>query len=121
MHLDSTYSPAVLDLEETVPNDVILQVPRAASDLTHPMNILTDNSLLDIPPAFSKGLLKVIDLDSKEQVDLGFIGTSLKPTANPRIITLLPRTSRLPLFEYALVIPLQLNAHIKPALVPDHQ
>jgi len=85
------------------------------------MNILTDDSLFDIPHAFSRGLLKLIDLDSKEQVDLGFVGTSLKPTTNPRIITLPPRTLPLPLFKYDLIIPLQLNAHIKPVLVPDHQ
>lgn len=120
-HLDSTYSPAVLDLEGTVPHDVVLQVRRGASDLTRPMNILTDDSLFDIPHAFSKGLLKLIDLDSGEKVDLGFFGTSLKPTANPRIITLPSRTSRLPLFEYDLVIPLPLHAHVKTALIPDHQ
>ena len=120
-HLESTYSPAVLDLEGIVPYDVVLQVRRGASDLTRPMNILTDDSLFDIPHAFSKGLLKLVDLNSKEQVDLGFVGTSLKPTAIPRIITLPPRTSRLPLFEYDLVIPLRLNVHIKPALVADHQ
>ena len=121
LHLDSTYGPAVLDLEGAVPYDIVLQVRRGASDLTRPMNILTDGSLFDIPHAFSKGLLKLIDLDSKEQVDLGSVGTSLKPTANPKIITLPPRTSRLPRFEYDLVIPLRLNAHIRPALAPDHQ
>ena len=121
LHLDSTYGPAILDLEGAVPYDIVLQVRRGASDLTRPMNILTDDSLFDIPHAFSKGLLKLIDLDSKEQVDLGSVGTSLKPTANPKIITLPPRTSRLPRFEYDLVIPLRLNAHIRPALVPDHQ
>jgi len=121
LHLHSTYSPAVLDLEGTVPYDVVLQVRRGASDLTRPMNILTDDSLFDIPHAFSNGLLKLIDLDSKEQVGLGFVGISLKPTANPRIITLPPRTPRLPPFEYDLVIPLRLNDHIKPALVPDHK
>jgi hypothetical protein len=121
LHLNSTYRPAFLDLEGTVPYDIVLQMRRGESDLTRPMNILTDESLFDIPHAFSRGLLKLIDLDSKEQVDLGFVGTSLKPTANPRIITLPPRASPLPLFEYDLVIPLRLNAHIKPALVPGHQ
>ncbi|KAL2044994.1 hypothetical protein N7G274_002769 [Stereocaulon virgatum] len=120
LHLDSTHVPAVLDLEGTVPCDILLQV-RRGGDLTRSMNILTDGSLFDIPYAFSKGLLRLIDLGSKEQVDLGFVGTSLKPTANPRIITLPPRTSRLRLFEHDLVIPLRLNAHIKPALVPDHE
>ena len=89
--------------------------------MTRSMNILADDSLFDIPYAFSKGLLRLIDLDSKEQVDLGSVGTSLKPTANPRIITLPPRTSRLRRFEHDLVIPLRLSAHIKPALVPDHE
>ena len=121
LHLDSTYSPAVLDLEGAVPYDMVLQVRRGASDLTRPMNILTDDSLFDIPYAFSKGLLKLIDLDSKEQVDLGLVGTSLKPTANPKLITLPPRASRLPRFKYDFVIPLRLNAHIRPALAPDHQ
>ena len=121
LHLNSTYSPAVLDLEGTVPYDIVLQVRRGACDLTRSMNILIDGSLFDIPYAFSKGLLRLIDLDSKEQVDLDFVGTSLKPTANARIFTLPPRTSPLRLFEYDLVIPLRLNAHIKPALVPDHQ
>lgn len=121
LHLDSTYGPAILDLEGTIPYDIVLQMRRGASDLTRPMNILTDGSLFDIPHAFSRGLLKLIDLDSNEQVDLGFVGTSLKPTANPRIITLPPRTSPLPLFEYDLVIPLRLNAHLKPALVLDHR
>ena len=121
LHLNSTYTPGVLDLEGTVPYDIVLQVRRGASDLTRPMNILTDHSLFDIAYAFSKGLLKLIDLDSKEQVDLGFIGTSPEPTANPRIIVLPPRTSRLPLFKYDLVIPLRLNDHIKPALAPGHE
>lgn len=121
LHLNSTYTPAVLDLEGIVPYDIVLQVRRGASDLTRPMNILTDHSLFDIPYAFSKGLLKLIDLDCKEQVDLGFVGTSPEPTANPRIIVLPPRTSRLPLFKYDLVIPLRLSDHIKPALAPGHR
>ena len=120
LHLDSTYSPA-LDLEGAVPYDMILQVRRGASDLTRPMNILTDESLFDIPYAFANGLLKLINLDSKEQVDLGFVCTSLKPTANPKIVTLQPRTSRLRLFEYDLVIPLQLDAYIKTALTAGHR
>ena len=121
LHLDSTYTPAILDLEGAVPCDIVLQVRRGASDLTRPMNILIDHSLFDIPFAFSKGLLKLIDLDSQEQVDLGFVGTSPEPTANPRILVLPPRTSRLPRFEYDLVIPLRLNDHIKPALAPGHE
>ena len=120
LHLDSTYSP-VLDLEGAVPYDMILQVRRGASDLARPMNILTDGSLFDIPYAFSNGLLKFINLDSKEQVDLGFVCTSLKPTANPKIVTLQPRTSPLPRFKYDLVIPLQLSAYIKTALTPGHR
>ena len=90
---------------------------RGASDLTRPLNILADDSFFDIPRTFSKA----IDLDSKEQADLGFIGTSLKTSTNSRIITRPRRTSRLPLFEYDLVIPLRLSDHIKPALVPDHK
>ena len=120
LHLNSTYSPAFLDLEGTVPYDIVLQVRRGTSDLTRSMNILTDDSLFDIPHAFSSCLLKLIDLDSSEQVDLGFVGTSPNPTANPRIITLPPRTSPLRLFEYDLVMPLRLSAHVKPALVPGH-
>ncbi|MDI1492866.1 MAG: hypothetical protein OHK93_004649 [Ramalina farinacea] len=121
LHLDSTYSPAVLDLEGSIPYDIVLQVRRGATDLTRPMNILTDNSLFDIPYAFSKNLLRVIDLGSNEQVDLGAPTTPTKPTAQPRIFTLPPRTSRLPLFEYDLVIPLQLSTHIRHALLPNHQ
>ena len=121
LHLNSTYMPAMLDLEGTVPYDVVLQVRRGVSDLTRPMNILTDDSLFDIPRAFSKGLLKLIDLDSNEQVDLGFVGTSPEPTANPRIITRPPRSSRLALSKYDLVIPLRLSAHIKSVLVLDHR
>lgn len=121
LHLDSTYAPAVLDLEGAVPCDIVLQVRRGASNLTRPMNILIDHSLFDIPYAFSKGLLKLIDLDSKEQVDLGFVGTSSEPIANPRIIVLPPRTARLRRFEHDLVIPLRLNDRIKPALAPGHE
>lgn len=87
LHLDSTHTPAFLDLVGTVPYDIVLQVRRGTSDLTRYMNILTDDSLFDIPHAFSSGLLKLIDLGSKEQVDLGFVGTSPKPTASRRIIT----------------------------------
>lgn len=120
LHLDSTYIPAILDLEGIVPYDIVLQVRHGASDLTQQMNILADDSLFDIPHAFSNGLLKVIDLDSNEQVDLGFVAGS-STTASPKIISLPPRTPRLPLFQYDLVIPLQLNIHIKNALVPGHE
>ena len=121
LHLNSTYAPALLDLEGAVPYDIVLQVRRGASDLTRPMYISAAHSLFDIPYAFSKGLLKLIDLGSNEQLDLGFVDTSPEPTANPRILVLPPRTSRLPLFKYDLVIPLRLNDHIRPALAPGHE
>ena len=54
LHLDSTYSPAVLDLEGTIPYDSVLQVRRGATDPTHPMNILTDKSLFDIRTLFER-------------------------------------------------------------------
>ena len=121
LHLDATYRPAILDLEGAVPYDMLLQVRRGASDLTRPMNILTDESLFDIPHAFTNGLLKLIDLDSKEQADLGFLSTSPKPTARPKIVTLQPRAPRLPLFKHDLVIPLRINTHIISALTAGHK
>lgn len=121
LHLESTYSPAILDLEGTIPYDIVLQVRRGATDLTRSMNILTNESLFDIPYAFSTGL-KLIDLENSDQVDLSFLAATSKPTAKPTIITLQPRkTSPLPLFQYDVVIPLQISTYLKPVLILGHE
>ena len=106
VQLHSTHIPAVLDLEGIVPYDILLHIRRGGSDLTRPMKILTNESLFDLPYAFSKGLLKVIDLSNGEQVDLTFVGTSPEPKSNtdPRIITLPSRSPHLCRFHQMLCI-----------------
>ena len=121
-HLWFNYNAAILDLEGTIPSDIVLQVKRGTTDCTRPMNILTDGSLFDIPYAFSTGLLKLIDLESNKQVDLAFLANSPKSTAKSAIITVPPRkTPTLRLFEWDLEIPLQLRTHLAPALVLGHE
>ena len=122
LFLQLTHMPAVLDLEDSVPFDIVLQVRRGSSDLTRPMNILIDESLFDIPFAFSNGLLKISDLGSKEQIDVRHLEASSISSGKPRILTIPPRNSpRLRWFECDLAIPLQLNTHFRSSLLPNHQ
>ena len=117
LHLEDTHLPAVLDLEGTVPLDILLQVKRGATDISRQMNIRTDGSLFDIPYAFSKGLFKLVDLKTGENVDLDIPVES----PEPKFITIPARVGRLPRFECDLTIPLLLSTHVKSALVPKHR
>lgn len=118
---EPTHLPLILDLEGTVPFDVSLCVRLALCYLSQPLNILIDDSVFDIPQAFAKGLLRLIDSESNEPVDLSFTGASPQEVGGSRIITLPIRTSPLPLFKADLVVSLRLRLHLKEAFVADRK
>ena len=81
--LGISHCPAILDFEGTVPFGIVLKLRRGSGDLSQPMNIMTSGLVFDIPYAFSKGLLKWIDLDRNELIGLSPIDTTPHPDSGP--------------------------------------
>ena len=126
VRLETSHTPAVLDLSGALPFDIFFEVRRSTSDLSRPMTIKTSSSIFDGPYAFSHGLIKLIDMRSNNAVDLTNLETDKTDETSDgscmsSFITLPIRSGPLRRFNYDYRMPLRLAEIVKDFVTAGHR
>ncbi|MCJ1396045.1 hypothetical protein MMC18_008932 [Xylographa bjoerkii] len=121
--LQASNGPATLDLSGNLPFDIHLRVRRNRTGQPRPLTFQTSNSVFDIPYAFDKGLLELIDLESGVRLESGeLVNAASEPDEDT--FTTLPHCNyerRRSLFDYDHSFPAGIADRFQGVLVSGHR